>query len=341
MKNIKRSAALIICLAFMQIMCIVMSAAKSDTVYLGGMPFGVRFYTGKLTVNGFGEVDGAGGAVSPAKDAGLCENDIILKIDEKKVESVDDVTGAVTKSGGKELKFTVSRSSKELVIPVTPVLSESMGEFRIGLWLKDGTAGIGTVTYVIPKTGAFGGLGHGICDGSNGKLCDISKGIVSEVTINGVKIGKSGDPGELKGIFTTDKSGTVSLNTDHGVFGVLSDPKEYCGTLKEIKIGTRDDLHEGDAVIYCTVDDAGICEYDVKIRPDSGSDSPGSSFMIEVCDQNLIEKTGGIVQGMSGSPIVQDGVLVGAVTHVLISDPTRGYGIYIDAMLDCMPDVLK
>ncbi len=341
MKKIKRSAALIICLVFIQIMCISMSAAKSDTVYLGGMPFGVRFYTGKLCVNGFGEVDGAGGAVSPAKEAGICENDIILKVDDKKVENAEDVTGAVTKSGGKELKFTVQRGGKELVIPIKPVLSESSGEFRIGLWLKDGTAGIGTVTYIKPKTGAFGGLGHGICDSTDGSLCDISKGVVSEVTINGVKLGKSGDPGELKGIFTTEKSGSVSSNTEHGVFGVLSDPEEYCGTLKEIKIGKREDLHDGDAVIYCTVDEIGICEYDVKISTDAGSDSPNSSFLVEVCDKELIEKTGGIVQGMSGSPIVQDGVLVGAVTHVLISDPTRGYGIYIDAMLDDMPELLR
>lgn len=339
MKNVKRSSALIICLIFMYIMC-VSTSAEAKTVYLGGMPFGVRFYTGRLTVNGFGEVDSAGGTVSPAKDAGLCENDIILKINGKKVESSADVTGAVAESGGKELKFTVSRSKKELEISVKPVLSESTGEFRIGLWIKDGTAGIGTITYIVPDTGAFGGLGHGICDGSDGKLCDITKGIVSEVIINGVKIGKSGDPGELKGIFTTDKSGTVSLNTEHGVFGVLSDPEEYCKTLKEIKIGSRKDLHEGSAVVLCTVDDGGIGEYSVNLKPNAGSDSPESSFLVEVTDSELIKRTGGIVQGMSGSPIIQDGVLVGAVTHVLISDPTRGYGIYIDAMLDDMPDVL-
>lgn len=335
MNKLKRSSALIICLIFMYIMC-PSSAAAGESVYLGGMPFGVRFFTGKLTVNGFGEVDSAGGAVSPAKEAGLCENDIILKVNGKKADSVDDVTGAVAKSGGKELKFTISRSKKEIEISVKPVLSESTGEFRIGLWLKDGTAGIGTVTYIIPDTGAFGGLGHGICDSSDGKLCDISKGVVSEVTINGVKPGKAGDPGELKGVFTTEKSGTVSLNTDHGVFGVLSDPEEYCDVLKEIKIGTKKDLHEGAAVILCTVDENGIGEYSVRLTPDAGSDSPSSSFLVEVTDADLIKKTGGIVQGMSGSPVIQDGQLVGAVTHVLISDPTKGYGIFIEDMLDSM-----
>ena len=243
-------------------------------------------------------------------------------------------------SGGKKMEFTVLRGDETLTIYVTPVMSESAGEYRIGLWLKDGTAGIGTVTYIIPETGAFGGLGHGICDMSTGKLCDMSRGIVSDVTVSGINRGVSGAPGELKGIFSNEKSGTVTKNTERGVFGVFSDPDKYAALTKPIETAGMDSLEEGDAVIYCTVDGTGINEYSVKISRGTSKD-PAGSFNVEITDKTLIEKTGGIVQGMSGSPVVQNGKLIGAITHVLISDPTRGYGIYIRDMLNEMPDVMK
>lgn len=343
MKTIKRSVSLFLCIVLALSLQIGADAAKTkaaDTVYLGGMPFGVRVFNGKLTVNGFGEVDSESGAVSPAKEAGFMENDIIKKINGSDVSTSLDITGAVLESGGEKMEFTVLRGDETLTIYVTPVMSESAGEYRIGLWLKDGTAGIGTVTYIIPETGAFGGLGHGICDMSTGKLCDMSRGIVSDVTVSGINRGVAGEPGELKGIFSNEKSGTVTKNTDHGVFGVFSDPDKYAALTKPIETAGSDSLKEGDAVIYCTVDGTGICEYSVKISRGTSKD-PAGSFNVEITDKTLIEKTGGIVQGMSGSPVVQDGKLIGAVTHVLISDPTRGYGIYIEDMLSEMPDVMK
>ena len=340
MKTIKRSAAALLCVLSAFIFCLGTSAAGSKTVYLGGMPFGVRVFNGRLTVNGFGEVDAEGGNVSPAKDAGFREDDIIKKVDGRDVGTALDITQAVLKSEGRALEFTVQRQNSTLTLTVVPALSESSGEYRIGLWLRDGTAGIGTLTYIIPETGAFGGLGHGICDSATGKLCDLGHGIVSDVTVNGVKRGAAGDPGELKGIFSAEKSGTVTLNTDHGVFGIFADVDKLGADAKTIEIAEKDDFHRGDAVIYCTLDESGVKEYAVKVDK-AGSGDPAGSFLVEICDKALIEKTGGIVQGMSGSPVVQDGKLIGAVTHVLVSDPTRGYGIYIEDMMDSMPDILK
>lgn len=343
MKTLKWSVSLLLCTVLalsLQVGATAVKAKAADTVYLGGMPFGVRVFNGKLTVNGFGEVDSAGGTVSPAREAGFSENDIIKKINGKDVSTSLDITGAVLESGGKKMEFTVLRGEKTLTLYVTPVLSESAGEYRIGLWLKDGTAGIGTVTYIIPETGAFGGLGHGICEMSTGKLCDMSRGIVSDVTVSGINRGVSGQPGELKGIFSGEKIGSVTENTERGVFGVFSDADKYASLTKPIETASKDSLKEGDAVIYCTVDGTGVGEYSVKISRGTSKD-PAGSFNVEVTDKALIEKTGGIVQGMSGSPVVQNGKLVGAVTHVLISDPKRGYGIYIEDMMSGMPEVMK
>ena len=261
------------------------------------MPFGVKFYTGTLIVSGISEVDSAGGSKLPAKDAGIKENDIILKINGKDIGTAEAVAKAVEDSEGKPLSFTCRRGDEEFEVSITPVLSESTNKYRIGIWMKDSTAGIGTVTYIIEDTGGFGGLGHGICS-SNG-------------------------------------------DTECGVFGVFSDISHLKETGTLIDIGTKDKIHDGDAVIHCTLDDNTIEEYTVQIIIPENNDTQTKNFTIKITDPRLIEKTGGIVQGMSGSPIIQDGLLVGAVTHVLVSDSTEGYGIYIENMLEEMPEILK
>ena len=183
------------------------------------------------------------------------------------------------------------------------------------------------------ETGEFAGLGHGVCDGTTGEVIPLLRGIVTEVKLTGIKPGVSGTPGELRGYFTKNELGAVLKNTDRGVFGIYTEIPQSEVNSEKVKLGGRDEVHEGKATIISTVAEGVTDEYEIMIEKlPEGKNS--SSFSIRVTDSELIERTGGIVQGMSGSPILQDGKLVGAVTHVMISDPTRGYGIFIDSMLD-------
>lgn len=307
-------------------------AADIKEVAVGGMPFGVKFATGKILVGGLCAVDGDAGSVCPAKDAGIAENDIILKVNGNAAGEAEDVTSAVENSGGESMIFTVEHDGKMKNLSVTPQKSQSSGKFRVGLILRDSSAGIGTVTFILPETGAFGGLGHGICDKVTGDLCPIRRGCVSHVTITEISKGTPGAPGELRGIFSNEKSGSVISNTHYGVFGVMTDFENP----EMLDIGS---YKEGKAEIITTLDGEAGKKYSVSLS--ENPDGPDGTFSVEITDDELISRTGGIVQGMSGSPIIQDGKIVGAVTHVLIGDPHRGYGIRIGKMLDAMPDKLK
>ncbi|MBQ4067255.1 MAG: PDZ domain-containing protein [Clostridia bacterium] len=336
--NIKRGAAILLALIFL-LSCSVSakgSVALPKTVLLGGMPFGVSLQTGELRVGGFDDVETESGICSPARDAGLMENDIIKKVNGKDIKSALDVTLEVKSSNGAAVSFELERGEEKLSLSVTPMLSTKTGELRIGLWLEDGTSGLGTVTFIKEDSGAFGGLGHGIVKTEGGELCGFKKAVVSAVTVTGVQKGKSGAPGELKGEFHPEHLGAVTKNTNSGVFGYMTSyPKGF--EKREIGIAERDSIRNGGATIFSTVDGEGVCEYAVEITLlDEGKDE-NKNFLITVTDTSLVEKTGGIVRGMSGSPVVQDGKLIGAVTHVLVSDPCRGYGIFIDNMLSEIP----
>jgi len=344
MKNLNKNKIFTVFLAVVLLLTPLCSTAygadENTQVYLGGMPFGVKFYTGTLIVSGLSEVDSADGDKHPASDAGIQENDIILKVNGKTISKAEDVADAVEESGGKPVSLTCRRGEKEFEVSVTPVLSQSTNKYRIGIWMKDSTAGIGTITYIISETGGFGGLGHGICD-SEGNLLKIERGIVTDISISGINRGTPGSPGELHGFFSSGKNGTVTCNTECGVFGVFSDITDLRDSGTLIEIGKKDKIHDGEAIIRCTLDDNTIQEYTAQISIPKNSDSQTKNFTIKITDPKLIEKTGGIVQGMSGSPIIQDGLLVGAVTHVLVSDSSEGYGIYIENMLEEMPEILK
>ncbi len=329
-KFVRASSALII--IFLLLSAAVTVSAADEKVTLGGMPFGVTFLTGEIKIGGFDDVETDGGKRCPAREAGLCCHDVICTVDGKAVASALDVTKAVKAKGGEAVSFTVKRKGAEVSVTVTPVLSKETGEYRLGIWLEEGAAGLGTVTY-IKETGEFGGLGHGIVNSETGAVAEIQRGVVSEVTVSGVKKGVSGEPGELRGDFLDKKLGVVTKNTDCGVFGVLAD-YPFKGEDREIEIGSLESVKDGGASIYCTVDGGGICEYAVQITRIDGESEEKKNFLITVTDTALIEKTGGIVRGMSGSPVIQNGKLVGAVTHVLVNDPTKGYGIFIENMLD-------
>ena len=198
--------------------------------------------------------------------------------------------------------------------------------------MRDHGAGIGTVTYIIPESGEFGGLGHGICDGETGELVRISSGVIMNVKINSVKKGISGEPGEIKGSFGLEKLGQLKSNTECGVYGKFDKIPDGLG--KAIPVGSRNEIRCGDATVVTTLADGDREEYKIEIAS-INKDAKGSKcFVIKITDERLLEKSGGIVQGMSGSPIIQNGKLVGAVTHVMINDPTVGYGIFIENMLN-------
>ncbi len=301
-----------------------------DEVLIGGMPFGIKLYTGEMIVSGFADVDGENESCSPAYKAGIRENDIILKVNNKNIKTAEEVTSEVENSNGKALNFMCKRNGTELNFNVIPIKSISSGKYKIGLWIKDCTTGIGTVTYIDEESGNFGGLGHGICSAENGNLLPLKNGIVNDVTISGVNKGEIGSPGELKGFFSSGEIGVIKKNTKFGLFGSLKDNQKCT---KVIKISSKDETVSGKAKVYCTLSENRIQEYDIEIICDA-ADKNSANFSVIVTDPALIQETGGIVQGMSGSPIIQNGKLVGAITHVLVNDPTKGYGIFIENMLN-------
>ncbi|MBE6605984.1 MAG: SpoIVB peptidase [Ruminococcaceae bacterium] len=326
----KRIVSLILALIIIASSAFGVSAAENTKVCPGGMPFGVKFYTDGVIVSAIEEIVCESGTVSPAESAGINIKDIITHVNNKKVATATAVSDAVAKSGGSPIVITVQRGDQTLSLTLTPAKSPD-GKYKAGLWLRDNTAGVGTVTYINPDTGEFAGLGHGICDCDTGRLLPLLRGSVMNVSINGIKRGLSGAPGELRGSLGADKLGVLTKNSNTGVYGVMT---SIPSGIEPIEIGTRDDLHEGEAKIICTLDNEGAKEYDVMLTSIERCGRDSKNFIVCVTDKALLEKTGGIIQGMSGSPIIQDGKLVGAVTHVLVNDPTRGYGIFIENMLE-------
>ena len=310
------------------------SSYKDIKLYPGGVPFGVRFHTEGLIVIGFADIESADGRSNPAYDAGLREKDIITAINGSPAAAATQLSEELEKTAGGEITLTCKRAGREYVAHVTPKYCEAEGRYKTGLLLRDSGAGIGTLTFINPEDLSFGGLGHGVCDGDTGELIPMDRGSVLDVTISGISKGATGAPGEIKGYFGSKKTGTLVSNTTCGVYGTLASlpallPEE------PLSIATRDELKEGEAYIYCTLDESGIpCKYTIEISNIDRSANGNKCFTVKVTDQSLIEKTGGIVRGMSGSPIIQNGKLVGAVTHVLINDPSTGYGIFIENMLN-------
>ena len=316
----------------------VSKPSKNMKVYVGGVPFGVKFMTDGIFVVGFCDVKTANGTVNPASAAGLRLGDVIREANGKKLGSAAELTTLTESCGGKPLSLVCTRGSKEFTVTLTPALSSEEGRYKTGLYVRDSGAGIGTVTFVLPGSGAFGGLGHGICDAESGNLIPMERGAVVDVTISGVVKGLPGSPGEVKGFFKSGKTGTLLGNTDCGVYGILAELPSGLSK-KTVSLASRQELKEGKATLCCTLDDGVRRQYEVEISNIKRDSLTNKCFTVKVTDKELLAKTGGIIQGMSGSPIIQNGKLVGAVTHVLINDPTTGYGIFIENMLGQMGDL--
>lgn len=296
-----------------------------------GTPFGVKLLTQGVVVVGLNDITTDGGHVGPAKQAGLQTGDVVSSIGGVTVNSNDEIALVVNNSGGSELEVKFTRDGQAMSTIVTPVKSNIDNQYKIGLWVRDSSAGIGTVTFYEPETGVFGGLGHPICDVDTGDILPLMSGEVVDVTINDVVKGTAGSPGELCGSFASEEScGMIELNNGAGVFGTM---EKNPSTKEGVEMALKQEIKEGPVTIITTIDNSGPQEYEAEIEKlNMVEDSPSKNMVLHITDERLIEKTGGIIQGMSGSPILQNGKLIGAVTHVFVNDPTRGYGIFIENM---------
>lgn len=293
-------------------------AATPEELTAVGKTVGIQLQEQGITITGFVE----GGC---AEGSGLRAGDRILRINGTEVTTAADI-GTLTASGG-PIRVTVERDGSEAEYLLTPVLSE--GRYLLGLRIRDSISGIGTVTFYDPETGAYGALGHGVCASGSKDLVSIAEGKVVPSKVTGVERGQCGAAGQLLGEFEkTVTLGNVERNTDSGIFGQMAAGQSLGGAYP---VADLDAVHTGDAVILSNVSGTETQEYDVKIL----KIYPGEqqrNLLLEVTDPVLLDRTGGIVQGMSGSPILQDGKLVGAVTHVFVNDQTRGYGIFAENM---------
>ena len=305
---------------------------KSELLLLpGGQSFGVRLQSAGVLVVSLSEVTCGGRATHPAREAGLRARDIILTVDGASVEEAEQLTALISASGGRAMTLGVLRGKERLSLTLHPQKSDKSGSYAAGMYIRDSASGIGTVTFIMPDCGIFGGLGHGVCDSDTGALLPLSRGNVLSVAITGVARGEKGKPGELCGSFTGRRIGSIVTNSACGVFGLLNETPACT-------YGPTPTGHAavGEATILCTLGEDGVGEYKVEITRLNGGDGQTKSFCLRVTDERLLARTGGIVQGMSGSPILQNGRIVGAVTHVMVDDPTAGYGIFIENMLSAM-----
>ena len=311
----------------------VMAIPKEIQLYPGGNVVGIKLQTNGPLVVGFSDIENEEQKpYSPSKESGINLGDVILAINEIEINSSEFLAETLNSLKLDELDVKIERDGKIIYKKVKPVKT-SDGKNKIGLWVRDSTAGIGTVTFIDPETGLYGALGHPITDVDTGDIIKISKGNIVNSSIVNVKRGEKGNPGELKGVFINDdiKLGNVKHNTKYGIFGEYSLENFYG---EKLSIALKNEIQEGPAKIISTIDNDEPKMYDVVIEKLLQQDNPSSkSMIIKVVDEELLEKTGGIVQGMSGSPIIQNNKLVGAVTHVLVNKPDTGYGIYIEWML--------
>ncbi|MCL2056483.1 MAG: SpoIVB peptidase [Oscillospiraceae bacterium] len=301
------------------------------TVVPGGMAFGIKMFTDGIMVVGMTDIQQNTGSVNPAKEAGIKVGDILLSIDGNKLSRNDDVAHYIAESGGGQVKIVFSRSGNVTETYLTPVKTDYDGVYKAGIWVRDSSAGIGTLTYYDPSTMGFAGLGHAICDVDTGKIMPLSSGEIVSVNISGASTGLSGRPGELRGSFSDgEPMGRLTYNSEKGIFGRLEHSPGYA---EPVQMAHRQDIVTGPATMLSTISGSHPQEFDVVIERVNHSDTVSTKNMIiRIVDQSLLNATGGIVQGMSGSPILQNNMLAGAVTHVFVNDPTRGYAIFAENM---------
>ena len=312
---------------------------ESEGKYIipGGQTIGVELNTEGVLVVGLADIISSEKvSLSPAKIAGMQIGDKILAIDSQDIKEINDILSYTESNGIKDYNFTVERERNILNLIITPVQVYDSPEIKFGFWARDDIAGIGTVTFVDPQTGKFSAIGHGISDSDTGSLIDIESGTISKANITSIKLGKKGEPGEIIGYIlkNEDSLGTVESNTNFGIYGNINKKSMSYFSSNLIEVGKREEIRIGPAQIYSCVNNE-IKKYDIEISKIFYQNKPSEkSFVIKIVDEDLLKLTNGIIQGMSGCPIIQNNKMVGAVTHVFMNDPTKGYGIYIEWIFD-------
>ncbi len=322
-------AALVLCTGGFAPSGIVSEAAGAE-YYIGGMTAGFTLSAGGTEIIGLNEVVAEDGTYRPATDAGLRVGDCICAVDGICVKSISDLNAAMERSGGKTVTLVVKRAGETAEVKLTPVKEKKSGKFKIGVLIRDTLAGIGTVTYINKDTRKFGALGHAVCDENHNSL-EIAGAKVYLCSVVGVNKGSRGKAGELRGMFMGQQLAKAEKVCESGLYGTFDKNYDY-SRLETVQTAPVSEVTIGKAIIYSTVDGVYPQKYEIAIAKVDANNKDNKNFVIKVTDEKLISETGGIVQGMSGSPIVQNGKLVGAVTHVFLNDPTRGYGIAIGNM---------
>lgn len=309
-------------------------------IYLhpGGHSIGVRLNTEGVLIVGIAEiVDEAGVKHNLAEGGGIRIGDSLLEIDGKAIKSKYHIIEVLQASEGEAVKLTLQRNDKLFETEVAPIKSAEDNTYKLGLWVRDKTAGVGTLTFFHEETKKFGALGHAITDVETGSILSVKNGDIIKSKVVSIQQGKKGSPGEIRGLFYDVDSpiGKLEKNTAHGIYGEIEKHFLQNESITPLEIAYQHEIKEGPATILTTLDNNEIEEYSIEIiKVNSQPKANIKSMVIKVTDERLLKTTGGIVQGMSGSPIIQNNKIVGAVTHVLVNDPTRGYGIYIQWMVE-------
>ncbi len=306
--------------------------SKPKKVSVSGESFGIKLYTDGVIIVGIRDVETDKGKCNPAKEAGLEKGDIIIEINGKKVYSADSVTDILNDNNGKDYKITVKRNGNYKEFLLKPAYSSSQGCYKVGLWVRDSTAGVGTITYYDKSNNTVSALGHPITDVDTNEIMPILDGEAVRATVTRIYKSKAGEAGSLCCEFTNDIIGTLKKNCQSGIYG------KYTCTLKntyEYEVASPNEIVRGPVQILCTIDSGKAKFYNAQIsRISYRENKKGKNMVVKITDERLLEKTGGIVQGMSGSPIIQNGKLVGALTHVIVDSPEKGYAIFAQDMVD-------
>lgn len=307
---------------------------EKQEVLVSGSPVGIYMETKGVLVIDSGEItDREGIRRTPAEHI-IQSGDYICEIDGKVLTGKRQLMQLVRENQGEPMELQVIRHQETIKLEMTPVETED-GSYKLGIWVRDNIQGIGTLTYVEPN-GTFGALGHGISDADTGERLEISDGDLYRTDILSIRKGTAGTPGELRGVINyreENRIGTICGNSQYGIRGQM-EPGKYTESMKKIPTGLKQEIQTGKAEIRCDIGD-GIREYQCEILEiDSNARDTNKCFVLRITDDDLLSRTGGIVQGMSGSPVLQNGKLIGAITHVFVNDPTKGYGIFIENMME-------
>lgn len=329
-------------LAGLNVKDFTVNVIPNTVVIPSGETIGLRLFTSGVLVVGMSEIKGEdNNNHMPYKDSGIKEGDMITKVDNEVITCTSDLTKKINSSNGNAVTLTYKRDGNNYNTNMIPTKTDE-DEYKLGLWVRDAASGVGTISFYEPRTGEFAALGHGILDVDTEELIDIARGDIVTSKIISIVKGEKGNPGELQGSIENGKIiGEVYKNTNFGIYGKLNNIENLKKEgVNEMKVMPRDEVKEGKASILCTLENNKQEEYEIEIeKVYTSSNRANKNMIIKVTDERLLQKTGGIIQGMSGSPIIQDGKFVGAVTHVMVNNPEKGYGIFADTMLKQMKEV--